>query len=73
MLVVPFRGQNQLSGIFNGVSNFRPSWYLLGCFSHNKIPEISISTRTILMISLEPLEHIDEGVLIFGIFRFFCF
>ena len=27
----------------------RPSWYLLGCFSLNKIPEISI-TRTILMI-----------------------
>ena len=45
----------------------RPSWYLLGCFSLNKIPEISI-TRTILMIWLEPLEHIDKGVLIFGIF-----
>ena len=27
----------------------RPNWYLIGCFSLNKIPEISI-TRTILMI-----------------------
>ena len=27
----------------------KPSWYFLGCFPLNKIPEISI-TRTILMI-----------------------
>ena len=27
----------------------RPNWYLLGCFSLNKIPVLSI-TRTILMI-----------------------
>ena len=47
-----------------------PSWYLLGCFSLNKMPEISI-TRTILMIWPEPLEHIDKGFLIFGIFKFF--
>ena len=47
----------------------RPSWYLLGCFSLNKIPEIR---RTILMIWLETLEHIDKGVLIFGIYQFFC-
>ena len=50
----------------------RPSWYLLGCFSLNKIPEISI-TRTILMIWLEPLEHIDKGVFIFRIFQLFVF
>ena len=37
MLVVTFRGKK----------NQRPSWYVLGCFSLNKIPEISI---TILMI-----------------------
>ena len=49
----------------------RLSWYLIGCFSLNKIPEISI-TRTILMIWLEPLEHIDKGILIFGIFQFLC-
>ena len=36
MLVVLLRGQK----------NQRPSWYFLGCFSLNKIPEISI-TRTI--------------------------
>ena len=48
----------------------RPNWYLLGCFSLNKIPVLSI-TRTILMIWLELLEHIDKGVLIFGIFQFF--
>ena len=47
----------------------RPSWYLSGCFSLIKIPEIGI-TRTILMIWLEPLEHIDKGALIFGIFQF---
>ena len=50
----------------------RPCWYHLGCFSLNKIPEISI-TRTILMIWLEPLEHIDKGVFIFRIFQFFVF
>ena len=54
------------------VDHQRPRWYLLGCFSLHKIPEISI-TRTILMIWLEPLEHIDKGVLIFGIFQFFVF
>ena len=48
----------------------RPSWYLLGCFSLNKITEIII-TRTILMIWLEPLEHIYKGVFIFRIFPFF--
>ena len=62
MLVVPLTGQK----------NQRPSWYVLGCFSLNKTPEISI-TRTILMIWLEPLEHIDQGIFIFGIFQFFCF
>ena len=46
-----------------------PSWYILGCFPLDKKPEISI-TRTILMIRLEPLEHIDQGVFIFGIFQF---
>ena len=40
----------------------RPNWYFLGCFSLNKMPELCIS-RTILMIWLEPLEHIDKGVL----------
>ena len=50
----------------------RSSRYLLGCFSLNKIPEISI-TRTILMIWLEPLEHIDKGVFIFRIFQFLVF
>ena len=50
----------------------RPSWYLLRCFSLNKIPEISI-TKAILMIWLEPLEHIDKGVFIFRIFQFFVF
>ena len=50
----------------------RPSWYLLGCFSLHKIPEISI-TRSILMVWLEPLEDIDKGILIFGIFQFFVF
>ena len=33
------RGQNQRSGTFYGVSNFRG----LGCFSLNKIPEIGIT------------------------------
>ena len=41
----------------------RPNWYLVGCFSLNKIPELCI-TRMILMIWLEPLEHIVKGVLI---------
>ena len=50
----------------------KPSWYVLGCFSLNQIPEISI-TRTILMIWLEPLKHIDQGVFIFEIFQFFVF
>ena len=36
MLVVSFRGQR----------NQRPSWYVLGCFSLDKTPEIS-ATRTI--------------------------
>ena len=49
----------------------RPSWYLLGCFTLDKIPEISI-TWTILMIWPEPLEHIDKGVFILRIFQFFC-
>ena len=40
MLVVPFRGQKK---------NQRPSWYVLGPFPLNKIPEISI-TKAILMI-----------------------
>ena len=40
----------------------RPNWYFLGCFSLKKIPELCIS-RTILMIWLEHLEHIDKGVL----------
>ena len=31
------------------VDQQRPSWYVLGCFSLTKIPEISI-IRTILMI-----------------------
>ena len=31
------------------VDHQRPSWYVLGCFSLTKIPEISI-IRTILMI-----------------------
>ena len=70
MLVVPFRGQNQRSSTFYGVSNFsglqRPSRYLLGCFSLSKIPEMSI-TRT------GTYEHIDRGVVSFGIFQFFCF
>ena len=47
----------------------RTSWYVLGCFSLNKIPEISI-TETILMIWLEPPEHIDKAVFIFWIFNF---
>ena len=59
MLVVPFRGQR----------NQRLSWYVLRCFSLNKIPEISI-TRTNLMVWLEPLEHIDQGIFIFGFFNF---
>ena len=62
MLVVPFRDKKKT----------RPSWYVLGSFSLNKIPEISI-TRTIFKIWLEPLEHIDQGIFIFGIFRFFAF
>ena len=62
MLVVPFRGQR----------NQRHSWYVLGCFSLNKTPEIS-TTRTILMIWLEHLEHIDQGIFICGIFQFFAF
>ena len=41
----------------------RPNWYLVGCLSLNKIPELCI-TRMILMIWLEPLEHIVKGVLI---------
>ena len=49
MLVVPFRGQR----------NQRPGWCVLGCFSLNKTPEISIN-GTILMTWLEPLEHIVE-------------
>ena len=77
MLFVPFRGQNQRSGVPFMVSQTlvdypRPSWYVLGCFSLNKIPEISIA-RTILMIWREPLEHIDQGVYIFEIFQFFAF
>ena len=63
MLVVPFRGQKK---------NQRPSWYVLGPFPLNKIPEISI-TKAILMIWLEPLEHIDHGIFIFGIFPFLAF
>ena len=51
------------------VDHQRPSWYVLGCFSLNKIPEISI-IRTILMIWLK---HIDKGVFIIGIFQFFVF
>ena len=67
MLVVPFRGQNQWSGTFYGVSNFSgpPEISLvpfLRCFSLNKVPELCI-TRTIWMIWLEPLEHIDKGIL----------
>ena len=66
MLVVPFTVSQTL------VDYQRPGWYLLGCFSLNKISEISIA-RTILMIWLEPLEHIDKGVLIFGSFQpFLC-
>ena len=53
-MFVPFRRQK----------NQRPSWYVLGCFSLNKIPEKSI-TRTILMTCLESLEHIDQGIFIF--------
>ena len=71
MLVVPFSGQISDLVPFTVsqtlVDYQIPSWYLLGCFSLNKMPEISI-TRTILMIWIEPLEHIDKGVLIFGIF-----
>ena len=48
----------------------RPSWYILGCFLLNKIPEISI-TRTILMIWLKPLKYIDKGVYFLGFFNFF--
>ena len=66
MLFLPFRGQNQWSGPFTVsqtlVDYQRLNWYLLGCFSLNKIPELCI-TRTILMIWLEPLEHIVKGVL----------
>ena len=47
-------------------------WHVLECFSFNKIPEISI-TRMVLMILLEPVEHIDQGVFILGIFHFFAF
>ena len=43
MLVVPFTVSQTL------VDYQRPGWYLLGCFSLNKISEISIA-RTILMI-----------------------
>ena len=64
--LVPFKLSQTL------VDHQRPSWYVLGCFSLNKIPEISI-TRTILMIWLEPLEHIDQGIFIFGIFQLFAF
>ena len=49
----------------------RPSWYLLGWFSLNKIPEISI-TKTILMIWLEPLEHIEKRSSYFWDFSIFC-
>ena len=63
MLVVPFRGQKK---------NQRPSWYVLGPFPLNKIPEISI-TKAILMIWLQPLEHNDHGIFIFGIFQFLAF
>ena len=60
------------SRTFKGKKNQRPKWYVLRCFSLNIIPEISI-TRTILMIWLEPLEHIDQGIFIFGIFQLFAF
>ena len=62
MLLVPLRVKK----------NQRPKWYVLGCFSLNITPEISI-TGTILMIWLEPLEHIDQGIFIFGIFQLFAF
>ena len=74
MLVVPFRVKISDLVPFTMsqtlVDYQRPSWYLLGCFSLNKITEIII-TRTILMIWLEPLEHIYKGVFIFRIFPFF--
>ena len=60
------------SRTFKGKKKTRPKWYVLRCFSLNIIPEISI-TRTILMIWLEPLEHIDQGIFIFGIFQLFAF
>ena len=50
----------------------RPGWHVLGCFSSNKIPEISI-TKMVSMILLEPVEHIDQGDFILGIFHFFAF
>ena len=53
MLVVPFRVKiSDLVPFMMSqtlVDYQRPSWYLLGCFSLKKKPEISI-TRTNLMI-----------------------
>ena len=49
----------------------RPSWYLVGCFSLNKIPEISI-TRTTLIIWLEPQSTSIKEFLFLGFFNFLC-
>ena len=49
----------------------RPSWYLVGCFSLNKIPEISI-TKTTLIIWLEPQGTSIKEFLFLGFFNFLC-
>ena len=49
----------------------RPSWYLVGCFPLNKIPEISI-TRTTLIIWLEPQSTSIKEFLFLGFFNFLC-
>ena len=49
----------------------RPSWYLVGCFSLHKIPEISI-TRTTLIIWLKPQSTSIKEFLFLGFFNFLC-
>ena len=49
----------------------RPSWYLVGCFSLNKIPEISF-TKTTLIIWLEPQSTSIKEFLFLGFFNFLC-